>query len=160
MNLQALLLALALGAHAPWVFAQTETQPPAAAASEVVASQSKLPRLRVAWDCGDCVRNEKVAPLLEQAYGEAARKDGRALSDAEDAAAETVEVTIVDYRQRPPAARVMLGFLAGKDRLGVKLRFRGKELQTSDYSANSMLGMNALCEAVGKQSYELLSKEL
>lgn len=106
-----------------------------------------VPRLRVSWNCNDCQQNDKVIPQLVQAYKEAAAKQGRTVSDA-----ETAEVFIVDFRQRKPGIRAMFGIMAGKDRLGVKIRFRGMVLDASDYSANAWMGMNHLCKTVGKET--------
>lgn len=126
---------------------------PVAAAAEPAArpasaSDAKvLPRLSVRWDCGDCEQNPKVGPLIEQTYEAQATSKGYSVAPAESA-----EVVIKEYRQRPPAARVMLGIFAGKDKLATRLSFRGKEYVASDYSANAFQGMNSLCESVAKQA--------
>lgn len=120
-------------------------QPAAKAAS---ASHAKvLPRLSVRWDCGACEQNPKVGPLIEQTYEAQATSKGYVVAPG-----ETAEVVIQEYRQRPPAARVMLGIFAGKDKLATKLSFRGKDYVVSDYSANTIQGMNSLCESVAKQA--------
>ena len=106
-----------------------------------------LPRLSVRWDCGACEQNPKVGPLIEQNYEMQATSKGYSV-----AAVESAEVVIKEYRQRPPAARVMLGIFAGKDKLATTLSFRGKEYVASDYSANVFQGMNSLCESVAKQA--------
>lgn len=118
------------------------------------ADAAKAPHLHVTWNCGDCKPNDKVPPLIEAAYREAALKAGRALE--EDEGPEVVELAIVNFRQRPPAARVLLGGFAGKDRLGVKVRYKGKELAVSDAAMNIAQGMNSLCESVGKQAFQAL----
>ena len=106
-----------------------------------------VPRLNIVWNCDDCERNNKIIPLLLQSYREEASKQGRTVSDA-----ETADVFIVDFRQRNPNKRAWLGIMAGKDRLGVKIRFRGQILEADDYSANAWKGMNHLCETVGKKT--------
>jgi hypothetical protein len=106
-----------------------------------------VPRLNIVWNCDDCQRNDKVIPLMLQAYREAASKQKRTVSDA-----ETADVFIVDFHQRKPGLRAMFGIMAGKDRLGVKIRFRGQILEASDYSANAWFGMDSLCESVGKRT--------
>lgn len=109
----------------------------------------QVPKLAIRWDCKEeCTVNEKVAPLIEKSYTDAALKHGYSVSDS-----ETAEMVITDYRQRPPGARVMLGFLAGKDRLGVRIVYHAQERKAEDYYANSWLGMNSLCESVAQKSY-------
>lgn len=123
-----------------------ETASPAAQ-----AASGQLPQLLIKWDCGNCEVNDKVIPLLQQRYTEAVAQAGKQISSS-----DTAEVSITDYRQRNPAARVMLGFMAGKDRLGVAIKYKGKQFLASDYSANAMQGMNALCDLVAKLSFEKL----
>jgi hypothetical protein len=124
---------------------EAETTPTPAAADKAV-----LPKLAIKWQCKEeCTPNEKVPPLIEAAYAQAAMGGGYALSDS-----EVAEVTIVDFRQRPPAVRVTLGLFAGKDRLGVKIKYRGKEASAEDSSANTIQGMNSLSDSVGQRSYE------
>ncbi|WP_211473578.1 hypothetical protein [Collimonas humicola] len=109
----------------------------------------QVPRLAIRWDCKEeCTVNEKVAPLIEKGYADAAMKQGYAVSDS-----ETAEMVITDYRQRPPGVRVMFGFLAGRDRLGVRIVYHAQERKAEDYYANSWLGMNSLCESVAQKSY-------
>lgn len=112
----------------------------------------KVPRLAIRWACGDCPVNDKVAPLIAVAYAQEALGQGQTVSDT-----EVAEVVIDDFRQRHPAARATMGLFAGKDRLGVLINFRGKMMRASDYSANTMFGMNSLCESVGKQAYRQIS---
>lgn len=122
----------------------------AAAATPAVAAKGQLPKLSIKWQCKEeCTPNEKVPPLIEQSYAEAATKAGYVVSDS-----DVAEVTIVDFRQRPPAVRATLGIFAGKDRLGVKIAYRGKEASAEDTSANAIQGMNSLSDTVGKRSYE------
>lgn len=141
--------------------AQTASEAPAAdtaapstapAAPATAATKGQLPKLVIKWQCKEaCTANDKVPPLIEEAYAKAVTGGGYTLSDS-----ETAEVTIVDYRQRPPGVRVGLGFLAGKDRLGVSISYRGKEMTASDYSASTVQGMNSLSASVGKKSYQEL----
>lgn len=117
------------------------------------AGKSLLPRLSIKWQCKqECTPNEKVPPLIEQAYAQAAAKAGYTVGGS-----EVAEVTIVDFRQRPPGVRATLGIFAGKDRLGVRIAYRGQQAEVEDYSANAMQGMNSLSEAVGKRSYERIA---
>jgi hypothetical protein len=125
----------------------TEPSDSATAAPARTLPANTVPRLNIVWDCGDCERNGKVIPLILQSYREAASRQGRTVSDA-----ETADVWIVDFRQRNPGLRSMFGIMAGKDRLGVKIRFRSLVLEASDYSANAWLGMDHLCESVGKRT--------
>lgn len=119
---------------------------PAAAA----AAKGQLPKLVIKWQCKEaCTTNDKVPPLIEEAYAKAAKAHGYEVSDSDSA-----EVTIVEYRQRPPTARVMLGMFAGKDRLGVHIAYRGKEADAADSAGNIAQGMNSMSASVGKQSYE------
>jgi len=118
---------------------------PAAPARPLPAKS--VPRLNIVWDCGDCAHNDKVIPLIQQAYREAASRQGLTVSDA-----ETADVWIVDFRQRNPGLRAMVGIMAGKDRLGVKIRFRREVLEARDYSANAWMGMDHLCKTVGKRT--------
>jgi len=104
-----------------------------------------LPQVTVRRACGDCTQNDKVAPLIASDYEAEAHKKGYTVSGT-----ETAEIVITEYRQRPPAMRVMFGVFAGKDKLATKVIFRGKEYQADDYSANAFSGMNGLCSSVAK----------
>jgi hypothetical protein len=140
---------------------QTETAPPAAPVpvaepaqpAPAVADVRKLearqvPQLKIRWGCEPCELNAKVPPLIEKSYAEEAARQGYTISES-----ETAEIVLTDFRQRPPGVRVAFGVFAGKDRLGGHVSFRGQKRGVSDYSANALSGMNALCEALGKQSY-------
>lgn len=111
-----------------------------------------VPKLNITWDCGDCEHNDKVIPLIEQAYAAEAAKHSFSLSETDIA-----DVAITDIRQRPPGVRVLFGFMAGKDRLGLRIRYLGQEHMVSDTSANAIMGLNHLSESVGKSTYAELS---
>lgn len=137
----------------------TSAPPPVTAAEPVQAAPSpagtevrklearQVPQLKIRWSCEPCELNAKVPPLIEKSYAEEAVRQGYTISEH-----ETAEVVLTDFRQRPPGVRVAFGVFAGKDRLGGHVSFRGQKRGVSDYSANALSGMNALCEAVGKQS--------
>ena len=114
------------------------------------ATALQLPKLAISWNCKEktCTQNEKVAPLIEEAYAAAARKGGYAVSETETAA-----IDITDFRQRSPGTRVMLGLFAGKDRLAVQGSYHGRNVSAEDSSGNAVQGMNHLCEAVGRKLY-------
>ena len=122
----------------------------AAIAQEGQAAKT-VPKLNIVWDCGECKVNDKVIPLLLESYAAEAAQRGRTVSET-----EAVDAKIHDYRQRNPGARVMLGIMAGKDRLGLKMTYNGEEIVVTDYSANAVEGMNALCESVAKKAYKQL----
>src|SRR5688572_2881591 len=143
------------------VQAPVASQAQAAPAAEAVPVSSPaapavvlptVPKLKIAWDCGECKHNDKVVALIEEAYAEEARKNAFAVSET-----DVAEVAIIDIRQRPPGARVMLGIMAGKDRLGLRINYLGQEYKVSDYSANAVLGLNHLSASVGKQAYAQLA---
>ena len=67
---------------------------------------------------------------------------------------ETAEMVVTKYRQRPPGARVMFGFMAGKDILETRITFRGKEYLAGDYMANAWKGMDSLCESVAQSTLD------
>jgi hypothetical protein len=125
----------------------------ATAAPASTLPPNTVPKLNIVWSCDDCARNDRIIPLLLQSYREEATRQGRTVSDA-----ETADVFIVDFRQRDPNKRAWLGIMAGKDRLGVKIRFRGQILEASDYSANAWQGMNHLCESVGERTFKQIRK--
>ena len=127
--------------------AAAEATPPKASTTSLAARQ--VPRLTLRWDCGDCEPNDKVFPLVEQTYASNATAKGYAVSEA-----ETAEIVVTKYRQRPPAVRVMFGFMAGKDILEARVSFRGTDFTAGDYSANSMHGMNSLCETLAEQTLD------
>lgn len=142
--------------------AQTAPEAPAAASAAdtaasgattpapAAATKGTLPKLSIKWQCKEeCTANDKVPPLIEEGYAKAAQANGYAVSDS-----DVAEVTIVEFRQRPPALRVTLGIFAGKDKLGVKIKYRGKEASAEDSSANIIQGMNSVGETVGKRSYD------
>lgn len=124
----------------------------AVAAPATTLRAMQLPQVTVRWACGDCTQNDKVAPLIASDYEAEANKKGYTVSNT-----ETAEIVITEYRQRPPAMRVMFGVFAGKDKLATKVIFRGKEYQADDYSANAFSGMNGLCASVAKTVAQQLS---
>lgn len=145
-------LAMALIALASTASAQDAASSPAPAGDAVAVAAPaatlramQLPQVTVRWACGDCTQNDKVAPLIASDYEAEANKKGYTVSNTESA-----EIVITEYRQRPPAMRVMFGVFAGKDKLATKVIFRGKEYQADDYSANAFSGMNGLCASVAK----------
>jgi len=131
-----------------------ETAAPAAeaAAAPVAVATTTVPKLKITWDCGECEHNDAVPPLIEQAYAAEAQKHALTVSET-----DVAEVTITDIRQRPPGVRVMFGFMAGKDRLGLHIQYAGHAYDVSDTSANAVMGLNHLSASVGKQAYEQLS---
>jgi hypothetical protein len=147
---------LAVAAIRP-ALAQVTPEPTTTADTSAVVSAAELPtvpKLNITWDCGDCEHNDKVVPLIEQAYAAEAKKNSFAVSETDIA-----EVAITDIRQRPPGVRVMFGFMAGKDRLGLRIRYLGQEHTVSDTSANAVMGLNHLSESVGKRTYAELSQQ-
>ena len=124
-------------------------------AQEAEDPAKTVPKLNITWDCGACKVNEKVIPLVEEAYRAEAAKRGRTVS-----ATESVDARIHDFRQRNPGNRVMFGVMAGKDRLGLKISYKGEDIAVSDYSANAVEGMNALCESVGQNAFKQLAAKL
>jgi len=114
-------------------------------------TEHQLPKLLLRWDCGTCVHNPKVLPLIEQDYARDAAAGGYTVSDS-----ETAELVITAYRQRNPGVRWMVGIMAGPDILTTHVTFRGKEFVASDYSADVLHGMNSLCAAVSKKAIEQL----
>jgi len=109
-----------------------------------------VPKLVVSWSCEKChPANPKVPPLLEQFYKEAADRDGRAIDEA-----NVVNGAITTFRQRNPGLRVMVGIMAGKDRLILTVTYKGTTFTAGDYSANAIEGMNYLCESVAKDIYK------
>jgi hypothetical protein len=127
----------------------TVAQAQPAAQGPLTASQ--VPRLAFFWKCGDCVKNELIPPLVAKAYEAEARKNGFTVSDS-----ETANVSIVGFRERGQAARVMLGMFAGKDNLSTKIYFRDKVLVAEDYMVNAWVGMNGISENVGRKAFQQL----
>lgn len=111
----------------------------------------QVPSLAIDWQCGGCAQNEKVPPLILAGYNMEAAKEGYTVS-----AAETATVSIVDYRQRPVGLRIAFGFMAGSDRLGTKIGFRGQTLQAASSTAMAVKGMNAVSEEVGRRAFTQL----
>jgi hypothetical protein len=124
---------------------------PAQPAGQGKLSAKQVPRLAFYWKCGDCVKNELVPPIVAKAYELEAIKNGYTVSDAEIA-----NVSIVAFRQRHPAARVMFGMFAGKDTLSTKIFFRDKTFVAEDYMVNAMIGMNGISENVGRLTFKQL----
>lgn len=109
-----------------------------------------VPKLVVGWNCDKChPANPKVPPLVEQFYQQAAERDGRVVDPG-----NAVEGAITTFRQRNPGLRVMVGIMAGKDRLIVTATYKGTTFTAGDYSANAIEGMNHLCESVAKDIYK------
>jgi hypothetical protein len=124
---------------------------PAQPAGQGALSAKQVPRLAFYWKCGDCVKNELVPPMVAKAYELEAIKNGYTVSDAEIA-----NVSIVAFRQRNAAARVMFGMFAGKDTLSTKIFFRDKTFVAEDYMVNAMVGMNGISENVGRLTFKQL----
>ena len=155
-------LLLASGAILPALAQEAETEveitsPTATLSSEAEPGQAdkspSVPKLNIVWDCGECEHNDKVPPLIEQAYAAQAHENSFTVSET-----DVAEVAITDIRQRPPGVRVMFGFMAGKDRISLRIRHNGAELSVSDTSANAVMGLNHLSESVGTQAFEQLSQ--
>ncbi|MGO1001148.1 hypothetical protein [Lysobacter sp. CA196] len=125
----------------------------AAAEAAAAASYPSVPKLNIRWDCGECEHNDKVPPLIEQAYAEQAAEHWMSVSKT-----DVAEVAIVDIRQRPPGVRVMFGVMAGRDRLGLRVRHGGKEFEVSDTSANIVMGLNHLSASVGESVFKELAR--
>lgn len=140
--------ALLAAAASPAALAQSAD----AAADAVAAAARSVPKLSIRWDCGECEHNDKVPPLIEQAYAEQAAHNQVRVSDN-----DVAEVAIVDIRQRPPGVRVMFGVMAGRDRLGLRVKHRDRVFEVSDTSANIVMGLNHLSASVGKSVFEELS---
>lgn len=134
--------------------AQEAVEQPATAESKPVqvAASATVPKLNIVWGCPDCEHNDKVPPLIEQAYAEEAKKHSFAVSET-----DTAEAVITDIRQRPPGVRVMFGIMAGRDRLALRIRYQGKEVDVSDKSSNAIQGLNSLSASVGRQAYAELA---
>lgn len=131
-------------------FAQDAPQPPASPAA--ASAQATVPKLHIVWDCGECEHNDKVPPLIEQAYVEEARKHSATVSET-----EVAEAAITDIRQRPPGVRVMFGVMAGRDRLALRIRYRDQDHEVKDTSSNIIQGLNSLSASVGRKAYAQLS---
>ena len=99
--------------------------------------------------CGECTVNDKVIPLILEAYRLEAAKRKKAVSES-----HVINARISDFRQRPPGVRVAVGIFAGKERLALMLKVDDKEYEVKDYSANAMQGMNHLCESVGQRAFK------
>lgn len=123
--------------------------------SKAALANNQIPKLVIRWDCGDCQVNDKVSPLIEKNYASKAATKGFTVSDQ-----ETAEMVVVKYRQRPPGARVMFGFMAGKDILETRVTFRGKEFLAGDYAANAWQGMDSLCETVAQLTLDQMLTNL
>ena len=117
------------------------------------ASSANMPTLSIRWGCGQCAHNDKVIALIQQIYAEEVRKQGRAISRK-----DVADVTITDFRQRPPAARALLGGFSGKDRLAISIRYRGKTYAASDSAVTIMNGMNSLCKTVAHSVFAQLAQ--
>lgn len=126
---------------------EPSTSPPAAA-----PAPATVPKLHIVWDCGECEHNEKVPPLIEQAYAEEAQEHSATVSET-----EVAEVTITDIRQRPPGVRVMFGVMAGRDRLALRIRYRDRDDEVKDTLSNIIQGLNSLSASVGRKAYAALS---
>ena len=60
-------------------FAQDASEPPASPSIAAPAPAS-VPKLHIVWDCGEREHNDKVPPLIEQAYAEEAQKHSATVS--------------------------------------------------------------------------------
>ena len=120
-----------------------------------VLAEHELPKLLVVWDCGKCVPNDKVPPLIEKEYADYASAHGYTVSQS-----ETASMVISQYHQRPPAARAMLGAFAGRDTLTTNVVFRDDKFVATDYNANAWFGMNDLCRSVAQKSAEHIGAKL
>lgn len=143
-------IALLAAAASPVALAQSAD----AADAPTAAAARSVPKLSIRWDCGECEHNDKVPPLIEQAYAEQAAENEARVSDNDIA-----EVAIVDIRQRPPGVRVMFGVMAGRDRLGLRVTYRDRVFEVSDTSANIVMGLNHLSASVGKSVFEELNSQ-
>jgi hypothetical protein len=127
----------------------------AASSTTSVLAEHELPKLLVIWDCGKCVPNDKVPPLIEKEYADYASAHGYTVSQS-----ETANMVISKYHQRPPAARAMLGAFSGRDTLTTNVAFRDDKFVATDYNANAWFGMNDLCRSVAQKSAEHIGAKL
>lgn len=164
----AAVLCSVLAAPAAWAKEETKDKAEAQAAGDEGKAEGKreagdpapapakpgapLPKLHIVWDCGECEHNDKVPPLIEEAYAAEAQKHSAQVSDESSA-----EVAIVDIRQRPPGVRVMFGIMAGRDRLKLRIRYQGHEYEANETSSNIIQGLNSLSASVGRQAYQQLA---
>lgn len=139
----------------PAVEPPAEAQTTAPKESKAALASKQIPKLVIRWDCGDCEVNDKVSPLIEKNYASKATAKGYTVSDQ-----ETAEMVVIKYRQRPPGARVMFGFMAGKDILETRVTFRGKDFLAGDYAANAWQGMDSLCDTVAQLTLDQMLTKL
>ncbi len=116
-----------------------------------LAPTIRVPKLSIRWNCDNCVVNEKVIPLIEKTYAEIAARERHTIADK-----DLAEIEIVEFRQRPPAARILLGFFAGKDNLSIKVTYKGETFVIEEYSANVIEGMNFVCESLARTTFDKL----
>jgi hypothetical protein len=144
-------------------FAQQTTEPaapevaPAAVESApaeqpAVTPPNTVPKLNITWDCGGCEINEKVPPLVDEAFRAEAHKRGFSISET-----ESVNARIFQFRQRPPGLRIAFGMMSGKDRLGLRIDFKGQVIEVANYWANAWQGQNSLTEIIGKEIFAKIS---
>lgn len=124
------------------------------ASNLALAAPGEIPELSIRWNCGDCEVNPKVIPLIQQTYREIASTHQMKISSREKA-----EAVITEYRQRPPAARVLLGAFYGTDRLSMTIKYHGTSFVAKDSAATVINGMNAVCKNVAQSAYKQLNHQ-
>jgi len=114
--------------------------------------QREVPRLSINWGCRDCKANERVPALISAAYARAAMAAGYKVSGM-----ETANVSIVEFTERQPALRVMLGKYAGQDTLSTQTTFRGQRMMAQDTASESTVSIDTVSERIGQQTFRNLT---
>ena len=71
--------------------------------------------------------------------------------------AETANVSIVQYAERQPTLRTMLGKLAGSDMISTETTFRGQRSIAQDMATDSTVTIDMVGEHIGQQTFRQLA---
>jgi hypothetical protein len=110
-------------------------------------SSREVPTLAIVWNCGECTKNPKAAPLIVATYEKAAKARGFSVSSA-----ETATMTITHFRQRSPGVRVMFGILAGHDAVSTQIVAGDKTFTVNEVS-RGWGGIDSVLTKVGTNAF-------
>lgn len=112
-------------------------------------AMADVPALKITSGCGNCALPEDVAKSMQEGYAKALGSP--ATYDGE------IEVNVTEYNARGGAARVMLGVLAGKDKIAATVSLTGGAVNVEDTARSGLCGIGCVASNVGGKIAEAVA---
>lgn len=110
-----------------------------------------VPALKITAACDACALPEDVAKSMQDGYAKALGSPA--------AYAGEIEVSVTEYNARGGAARVMLGVLAGKDKIVAAVNLAGGAVKVEDTARSGLCGIGCVASNVGGKIAEAVAPE-